>query len=237
MGGADGDLRPGPLATSRLTQARSLLYPADVSIASTHPGRREHRWLTLVVVLGVGHLAHAGDGPGAPDLEALRRRYAGEYLFVGGNTERAGVPAAVERSVDGMFFIARGIAYDRLLKSSEICTRYAFDLGAENISVAGSCRTPDVSPADGREVDHHTKQGEASKLSQRFVDQTLVQDFRGDEGARKVVWTLLADGDTLQVQVVISSKHLPRPVEYSLTYRRKDAGVQATDRGLGDAGH
>ena len=236
MGGADGDLRPRPLATSRLTQARSLLYPAGVSIASRGPGRREHRWLTLVV-LGALHAVHAGDGPGAPDVEALRRRYAGEYLFVGGNTERTGVPAAVERSVDGMFFIARGIAYDRLLKSSEICARYTFDLGAENISVAGSCRTPDVSPADGREVDHRTKQGETSKLSQRFVDQTLVQDFRGDGGARKVVWTLLPDGDTLRAQVVISSSHLPRPVEYSLTYRRRNTGVQATGRGPGDAGH
>ena len=194
-----------------------------MSIASTPAGRREHRWLTLIVLLGALHAAHAGDGQGTPELEALRSRYAGEYLFVGGSAERAGVPAAVERCVDGMFFIARGIAYDRLLKSSEICARYTFELGAGSISVAGSCRTPDTSPADGREVDHRTKQGETSKLSQRFVDQTLVQDFRGDEGARKVVWTLLPDGDTLRAKVVISSKHLPRPVEYSLTYRRRGA--------------
>ena len=110
-------------------------------------------------MLGALHAARAGDGSGTPDLDALRRSYAGEYLFVGGNAERAGVPAAVERSVDGMFFIARGIAYDRLLKSSEICARYTFEPGAGSISVAGSCRTPDVSPADGREVDHQTKQG------------------------------------------------------------------------------
>ena len=201
---------------------------------STAWSRRAHRCLSLVVIL----FASPTDAtePAGPDLDALRRRYAGEYLFVGGEAERASVPAAVERSVDGMFFIARGIAYDRLLKSSEICARYTFDLGGGTIAIAGSCRTPDVSPADGREVEHRTKQGETSKLSQRFVGETMVQDFRGDEGARKVVWTLLADGETLRAQVVISSKHLPRAVEYALTYRRKLTPAPAADGRSADAG-
>jgi hypothetical protein len=171
-----------------------------------------------------------------PDLDALRSRYAGEYEFAGGAAERSSVPAAVERSVDGMFFIARGIAYDRLLKSSQVCDRYTLDFGASRVSVAGSCRTPDVSPADGAEVEHRTRQGETSKLSQRFVGETLVQEFRGDEGARRVVWTLLPDGNTLRAQVLVTSRHLPRPVEYALTYRRRSSGGAAGDGGQVDAG-
>lgn len=201
-----------------------MLYPAAVTFC-------DRRWLPLVVVLAALQTTRATESPGAPDLDALRRRYTGEYLFAGGAAERSGVPAAVERSVDGMFFIARGIAYDRLLKSSEICASYRFDLGGEKTSVAGSCRTPDVSPADGREVDHRTKQGEESKLSQRFVGETLVQEFRGDEGARRVVWTLLPDGATLRAQVVISSKHLPRPVDYTLTYHRRTSTAAQADGG------
>jgi hypothetical protein len=171
------------------------------------------------------------------DAGPLRRRYAGEYLFAGGSSERALVPAAVERSVDGMFFIARGIAYDRLLKSCEVCSRYTLEFSGDDTAVTGSCRTPDVSPSDGREVDHRTRQGETSKLSQRFVGDTLVQDFRGDGGARRVVWTLLPDGDTLRVQVIITSKHLPRSVDYTLTYRRKTLAPPATaDAGPADAG-
>jgi hypothetical protein len=181
------------------------------------------------VLLSALHAA----GADVPDLDALRRRYTGEFLFAGGAAERAAVPAAVEHSVDGMFFIARGIAYDRLLRSSEVCASYRLDLGDANFSVAGSCRTPDVSPADGREVDHRTKEGETSKLSQRFVGETLVQEFRGDEGARRVVWTLLGDGDTLRAQVVMSSKHLPRPVEYALTYRRRPPSTAPADAGPG----
>lgn len=199
-----------------------------MSIAPAHAGRR---WIPLIIV--AVSAASTAARTEAPELEALRRRYAGEYLFVGGEAERASVPAAVEHSVDGMFFIARGIAYDRLLKSSEVCSRYVFDFGGGSISVAGSCRTPDVSPGDGREVDHRTKQGETSQLSQRFVGETLVQEFRGDQGARKVVWTLLTDGDTIRARVVTSSKHLPRAVEYTLTYRRKPLPA---DGGSADAG-
>jgi hypothetical protein len=84
-------------------------------------------------------------------------------------------------------------------------------------------------------VDHRTRQGETSKLSQRFVGETLVQEFRADEGARRAVWTLLPDGNTLRVQVLISSKHLPRPVDYTLTYRRRSPALP-TDGGSGDAG-
>lgn len=192
---------------------------------------RGHRPISLLVLALLAH--HPAR---ASELDALRGRYAGEYEFVGGSAERASVPAAVERSVDGMFFIARGIAYDRLLKSSQVCERYTLDLGAGRVSVAGSCRTPDVSPADGSEVEHRTRQGETSMLSQRFVGETLVQEFRGDEGSRKVVWTLLPDGNTLRAQVLITSKHLPRPVEYALTYRRRSIAGPAVDGGMGDAG-
>lgn len=173
------------------------------------------------------HARGAAAADGGPDSDELRRRYAGEYQFVGGSSERALVPAAVERSVDGMFFIARGIAYDRLLRTCEICNSYTLGFGGGNISVAGPCQRTDVSPDDGREADHRTKLDDTSKLSQRFVGETLVQNFRGEEGARKVVWTLLPDGETLRVQVVISSKHLPRPVDYTLSYRRKHATVPA----------
>lgn len=204
-----------------------MLYPAGVTTAWTR-----RRIPLLVIALSALQAARAA----APDLDALRRRYSGEYEFSGGSAERSAVPAAVERSVDGMFFIARGIAYDRLLKSSQVCERYTFELDASRVSVAGSCRTPDVSPADGGEVEHRTRQGETSKLSQRFVGETLVQEFRGDGGSRRVVWTLLPDGNTLQAQVLITSKHLPRPLDYVLTYRRKGVTGAAADGGPGDAG-
>jgi steroid 5-alpha reductase family enzyme len=192
------------------------------------PWRRAGRRLVLVVA-ALGTLGPAASHA-APPVE-LRQRWAGEYLFVGGAAERATVPVAVERSVDGMFFIARGIAYDRLLKNCDVCARYTLGFSGGNVSVSGPCQVPDVSPDDGSELDHRNKLGETSKLSQRFVGETLVQEFRGDGGTRKVVWTLLPDGDTLRIQFTITSGHLPRPVDYTLTYRRKGAAPASPDAG------
>jgi hypothetical protein len=156
----------------------------------------------------------------APGLEELRQRYAGAYRFSGDATERERVPEAVERSVDGMFFIARGIAYDRLLHVCEICSSYTLSFSHGAVEVRSPCQLPDTSPDDGSEVDHKTKAGDASKLSQRFVNGTLQQDFRGAEGSRRVVWTLAPDADGLSVHITITSKHLPHPVDYTLSYRR-----------------
>ena len=129
VGGADVELIPAPLAPPPLD-------PAD----------RRRR-------IGAARSPDTAAEPGAPDLDALRRRYGGEYEFVGGSAERASVPAAVERSVQGMFFIARGIAYDRLLQSSQVCDHYTFDLGAGSISVAelvpDSGRQPGRRPGGG----------------------------------------------------------------------------------------
>jgi hypothetical protein len=161
----------------------------------------------------------------APRLEELRQRYAGAYRFSGGATEREKVPEAVERSVDGMFFISRGIAYDRLLHVCEICTSYTLSFSDGAVEVRSPCQLPDKSPDDGSEVDHKTKAGDASKLSQRFVDGTLQQDFRGDEGSRRVVWTLAPDAEGLSVHITITSKHLPHPVDYTLSYRRVPAAA------------
>ena len=72
------------------------------------PRGRRALWIPVLAVMVIAHRGLAAEG--ATDADELRRRFAGEYLFVGGAAARALVPAAVERSVDGLFFIARGCA-------------------------------------------------------------------------------------------------------------------------------
>ncbi len=196
--------------------------------------RRRHHQGWLLLLAGVLLVLHAEAG--SPEDEALSQRYTGLWRFAGGSSERAAIPPAVERSVDGMFFISRGIAYDRLMKVCEVCSSYTLAFGHGQVTVAGPCQLPDVSPQDGSEVDHKTKYGDASKLSQRFLDGALVQDFRGEEGARRVVWTLQPDQVSLSVHVTITSKHLPHPVDYTLSYHRVPAAPSASAAGLLDAG-
>jgi hypothetical protein len=196
---------------------------------SPFPRARPRALLSALAVLWAGS-ASASEA----SVEELRQRYAGEWRFSGGSAERATVPAAVERSVDGMFFISRGIAYDRLLHVCEVCGTYTLSFPSGEVEVQSPCQLPDKSPDDGREVDHLTKAGDASKLSQRFVAGMLVQEFRGQEGARRVVWTLAPDKQSLSVQYTITSKHLPHPVDYTLSYRRVPPAAPAS--GPSDAG-
>ncbi len=183
-----------------------------------------------VAALGLG-LALAEAEPS--DASSLQARYAGGWRFSGGASERAAVPAAVERSVDGMFFISRGIAYDRLMHVCEICGTYTLSFAMGKVTVASPCQLPDKSPQDGSEVYHRTQAGDESKLSQRFLEGALVQEFRGEEGNRRVVWTLQPDQVSLQVHVTIASKHLPHPVDYTLSYQRLSP---RPDAGPADAG-
>jgi hypothetical protein len=172
----------------------------------------------FLAVLGTWWAASAQATDGG--VEELRARYAGQWRFSGDASERAAVPAAVEHSVDGMFFISRGIAYDRLIHVCEICTPYTLSFADGEVEVRSPCQITDKSPEDGRDVDHVTRAGDASKLSQRFVAGMLVQEFRGEGGSRRVVWRVEPGSDSLSVQVTITSKHLPNAVEYTLSYRR-----------------
>jgi hypothetical protein len=193
------------------------------------PSSRLRPWLSALAALWAASALGA-----SPTLEELRQQYTGEWRFSGDAAERAGVPAAVERSVDGMFFISRGIAYDRLMQVCEICGTYTLSFVAGEVSVQSPCQVTDKSPDNGQEVDHKTKVGDASKLSQRFVAGMLLQEFKGEEGSRRVVWTLSPNQDSLSVQFTITSKHLPHPVDYTLTYRRVAPSVPPSSRS--DAG-
>jgi hypothetical protein len=150
------------------------------------------------------------------------------------------VPAAVQASVEGMFFVARGIAYDRLMKVCAICATYTLAFEKGQVEVQSPCQLADKSPEDGPDVDHTTKDGDTSKLSQRFVAGMLVQEFRGEEGSRRVVWTVGPDQDSLSIRYTITSKHLPHPVDYTLSYRRvlpaTPAGAASATPGARDAG-
>jgi len=196
--------------------------------------RLSRRWSQGLLV-GCALLA-LGAGPANPDGEEMRQKFSGDWRYVGTSAERASVPSAVDRSVDGLFFIARGIAYDGLIHVCEICNSYSLSFKGGQVTVASPCQLSDVSPEDGSEVDHVTKAGDASKLSQRFLDGALVQQFRGEGGTRRVVWTLQPDQVSLLVHVTITSQHLPHPVDYTLSYKRAQAPAVAADAGHPDGG-
>jgi len=161
--------------------------------------------------------------PGAPAPLELRQRYSGTYVFAGGDSERLAVAAAVDRAVAQMSSFAIEIARGALLARAEIRASYAISFDdSGNVKVESPGEFPEVSPSDGTPVRAVNRFGDESELSQQVINGALVQSGRSDDGGGSTTFELQPDGDTLVVRRVMDSSQLRHPVEYALTYRRKD---------------
>jgi len=188
--------------------------------------------MALLLVAVVAARASAEEVPGAgmaptPSPTATRSaasleetRYTGTYVYIGGDSERSVVKAAVHKATEGMF--GKVIARDELMKRSEPRPSYTIRFDQDgHVAVETPGFPSESSPLDGTEVVVRNKYGDVVKQSQQFVDGALVQNGRNDDGTGSTEFRLGSDGSTLQVTHVSRSPRLPRPVVYSLTYFRK----------------
>jgi hypothetical protein len=163
----------------------------------------------------------APKGTSRPPSVSLEKRYAGTYVYAGGDAERAAVKAAVDSATDGMG-IATGFARSALMKRSEIRPTYTISFDDKgDVSVETPGYPPEFSPTNGTEVKQTNKYGDESENSQHFVGGALLQQGRSDDGSGSAQFKLQPDGKTLIVTRVMKSPKLPRPVEFTLTYVRQ----------------
>jgi hypothetical protein len=215
--------RTGPLRSAALLVTTLLAFravgeepPAGATGASPAPSAA-----TMALATSTPR-GTSPDRAAAGSADAREPRYPGTYVFTGGDTERAAVKVAVDRATEGMF--GKVIAREELMKRSEVRPSYTIRLdGAGTVSVETPGFPSESSPIDGTEVPFRTKYGDAVKNSQQFVDGALVQRGRTDDGSGSTEFRLQPDGDTLVVTRVSRSPRLPRPVEFTLTYRRQQS--------------
>jgi len=157
----------------------------------------------------------------SPAAAALRERFAGTFLYVGGEKEIAARNAAIEKATESMFFAIRGTARSKLRDSTEVKLSVRFAFGSGNISVFTPGEAAAVSPERGTPAAYKASSGTPMQLTQRLTpDGKIEQIFVSDSGTRSVVFALSADGLTLSAVHTLSSSKLPQPVRYTLTYRR-----------------
>jgi hypothetical protein len=151
----------------------------------------------------------------APDERA---RFTASFRFAGSNREKDERRAAIDRGIDSLFFMIRGIARSRLSDGTKIDPWVAFSFDADKIRVRVPSSTH-VSPANGAPVDY-VSGSDRTKLSQRLEAGKITQLFVAGEGRRMNEWVLSPDASTLALTVTVSSPKLTRPVIYKLTYAR-----------------
>ncbi len=152
----------------------------------------------------------------------LQHRYAGHYLYAGGDTERRAVQAAVEHAISGMSFLAKPMARSSLKQRAEVRDGYtlSFD-GLGNVEISSPGFPVESGPLDGKPLLEKNKYGDESHVTLGFVNGVLVQTGHSDDGSGETDFRLADDGATLLVHRVMQSPQLSAPVDFTLTYRRQ----------------
>lgn len=176
-------------------------------------------WLRRTLLLGVPAVAF-GLAARASAAQSGTAQLAGAYRYVGGKKQRELLDARIEEVVDELNFFVRSIARRRMKHANQIPSLLEISTIGDKLRVDIPGLRPIVSEADGRTFVWRDQYGEDVKVRQRIVGRTLTQHFQGKDGARDISYRLSSDGQRLWFSVTISSRWLPFPLQYQLSYRR-----------------
>lgn len=154
------------------------------------------------------------------DVLAQASAFAGVYTFAGGQKERDALDAAIETSMNAVSPMLRGIGRKRLQESNPIPKQLTItiDGASADIRFDGDGHNAGL---DGKPIRATSAQGDKVKVSHKMRGSKLTEFIDGDQGDRHNTFKLSSDGKQLTVDVKITSSHLPVPVEYRLTFKRK----------------
>ncbi|HET9985977.1 MAG TPA: hypothetical protein VFQ38_20425 [Longimicrobiales bacterium] len=160
--------------------------------------------------------AVAAGGPAAPPQTNL---IVGTFVLDAGASDD--VAAAIQKATSHMSFITRPIARGRLKKTNLPYHRLVFSPSPSAYELRIDDRKPIVTPADGSAAKWTREDGEVLGVSTKPRGGALEQRFVADDGQRVNVYTLSPDGQSLSMDVTVTSPRLPQPVTYRLVYRRQ----------------
>lgn len=146
-------------------------------------------------------------------------RYVGTWTFVGGKAEIDGRDQAVEDTVAELNSLIRGIARDKLTKASPIFQTIEVSRDGGALSIKFDDKEV-VAGLDGGRTQTTGSDGGTLNYHLEIDDKHLYQVFKGDKGGKKNTFTLVGD-KKVRVKFKITSKRLPKPVVYKLTFKKK----------------
>jgi len=128
------------------------------------------------------------------------------------------VMTAINAAVNRMNFVTRPIARGRLNRTNQPYQRLVIDFSQSQVSITMDQRAVITSPANGTPIKWTREDGEVLDVSTEWENGQLEQTFKAEDGQRVNVFSV--DGDTLTMNVTVTSPRLPRPLTYKLVYNR-----------------
>ena len=175
------------------------------------------RMSSFIVTLAISYstLAQTTEAPNPHLRDAL----GGTWIHAGGEADRKSLDAALDLSVEGYFFMARGAARQQIAARNQIRRSITVSLDGERVAVEFA-DSPRVEAAlDGSSTPAMVN-GEAMRVVHVLQGDTLVQRFEAAEGRRRNEFVASPDGQTLLLRVTVESPRLTHPLRYQLHYRR-----------------
>jgi hypothetical protein len=168
----------------------------------------------------------AGLVVGQAESASIVDRLVGEWHHSGGPQAEREIENAVERAIDSMSFLSRGIARRRLLAASRIpqSLRIARDGDLVKIVFDDRERRSRIGTAPIKVIG---SSGDELDYTVRIEDEALVQRFEGESGGR--INTLYRQDEVIIVKVTIHSVRLPANVVYKLRYTRSTLASESVD--------
>ncbi len=154
------------------------------------------------------------------DTIAQASAFAGDYTFIGGQKERDGIDAAIETSMEALAPLMRGIGRKRIKETNPVPKQLHIAVDGDAVTIEFDGHGFEAG-LDGTPVRATSQYGDKVKVVHKLRGDRLHERVDGDKGGRTNSFKLSNDGAKLYLDVEISSSHLPVPVEYRLTFKRK----------------
>jgi len=150
-----------------------------------------------------------------PGLE----RFAGHFVWVGGDAEQEARLDAIEVVVAKMTRVLRGAARRRLRNGTHISAIYDIEVNDDIVTIGiddGRAWTTDLEGTPAK----YEHEGEAMTMSRWWVDGSIHAVGEQKVGSGTYDFRLSDDGQTLNVRFSMNSGLMPEPVVFDTTYRR-----------------
>lgn len=117
--------------------------------------------------------------------------------------------------------IIRGQARKRLQETNRPSATIQIAFQGDNVNVR--TETYDLTtPRNGTRENWERAPGDLIDVTSRYQSGRLEQSFDAEDGRRVNVYTLSPDGNTLNLDVTVTSPKLDSPLTYRMVYRRRN---------------
>lgn len=172
----------------------------------------------VAAALGLGLMTHGGLA--GAELDPSLNRFTGRWHWVGGDNELRALDSAIEACVSRMNIFIRGIARRRIRKPNQPSPELLVAVDGANLAVSRPGRPPLSAPADGQPITWHEPGGDSFRVSHGIDHGIMYQRFEGSSSLSLNRYILDPTGYRMVVHTIITSKHLPVPIEFDTTYER-----------------